>query len=459
MTEQKITSPNITGMSRRRLLAGIGALALAGVTGSEAAAAAGQALRVDGETRKPNIVLIVLDDLGYGEIGSYGQKTIKTPVLDRLAAEGLRFTQAYANPTCAPSRASLLTGLHTGHSRIKGNGDSGKGLVAEDVTVAETLRAAGYATSHIGKWGFGPDNGDNPSHPNSQGYDHFFGYITHGHAHDYWPTYLWRDAERITYPENEGADVTYAGDLFTTEALDFIDRNHDRPFFLNLNYTTPHGPNEVPSDAPYTDENWPQPERNHAAQITWTDGAIGKVLDRLELHGVANDTLVVFTSDNGPHALHGVEFFDSNGPLRGTKFTVYEGGIRVPLIVRLPASLRSAGAPTAGSVLRQKVAVWDFLPTLSDVAGGETPAGLDGISFLPALTGKSQPGRPYLYWQSEGGDQAVRFGRWKAVRRKGKAVELYDLWSDLGESKNIASSHPNQVRSAEKWLADAVVVK
>lgn len=454
--------PHGPGVSRRGLLGGIATASLSGL--AAAPAVAGER----GSRRPPNIVLIVLDDLGWGELGCYGQRVIRTPVVDGLAAEGLRFTQAYANPSCAPTRASLLTGLHTGHAPVKSNADAEKGLPAEDVTVAEVLRSTGYATGLVGKWGLGPDTGDNPSHPNSQGFDYFFGYINQRHAHDYWPTYLWRNGRRVLYPENEGADVTYAIDLFTQEALDFIDRSQDGPFFLSLNYTTPHAPNEIPSDAPYSDEDWPQGERNHAAQITHTDGEIGKVLAHLAQRGLADDTLVLLTSDNGPHNAganfqhvgstlpHDPEFFDSNGPLRGIKFTVYEGGIRVPLIVRLPAALRAADGPKPGSVLRDPVAVWDFLPTLAEVGGADAPEGLDGVSFLPALTGREQPSHPYLYWEADGADEAVHFGNWKGVRPEDGPVELYNLHADIGEQRDVSASHPGLVREVERLLADAV---
>ncbi|AZM48702.1 N-acetylgalactosamine-6-sulfatase [Streptomyces sp. WAC 06738] len=458
--------PSRPGFSRRGFLGGVAALSLAGAGAVPGRAVAGTGQHGGG--RRPNIVLIVLDDLGRGELGCYGQRRIRTPVLDGLAAEGIRFTDAYANPSCAPTRASLLTGLHTGHASVKSNADAATGLAATDLTVAEVLRSAGYTTGLVGKWGLGPETGGNPSHPNSQGFDSFFGHIDQRHAHDYWPTYLWRDGERVSYPENDGADVTYTTDLFTRETLEFLDRSRDEPFFLHLNYTTPHAPNEIPDDAPYTHEDWPEGERNHAAQITYTDGEIGKVLARLAELGLADDTLVLVTSDNGPHAAghnmghvgstlpHDPEFFDSNGPLRGIKFTVYEGGIRVPLIVRLPAALRTARGPAPGSVLHDPVAVWDHLPTLAEVGGAAAPEGLDGVSFVPALTGRRQTRHPYLYWEADGADEAVRFGRWKGVRPEDGPVELYDLRADPGEQSDVAAARPELVRTAERLLADAV---
>ncbi len=288
--------------------------------------------------RRPNILLVLADDLGSHELGCYGQDRIQTPVADALALEGLRFTQAYANPSCAPTRCSLLTGLHTGHATVKENNQAPTGFAPEDATIGEVLKSAGYATGIIGKWGFGSNTQVDGSHPQHQGFDHFFGYIGHNAAHDYWPTTLWRDGQQVSYPENQGADVTYATDLFTEDALDFVRTHRDEPFFLYLAYTTPHAPNEIPSDAPYSDEDWPEGERNHAAQITRLDTDLGRVLAELEAQGIADETIVVFTSDNGPHAAgkayqhvgstlpHDPEFFDSNGDLRDIKFTVYEGG-------------------------------------------------------------------------------------------------------------------------------------
>jgi arylsulfatase A len=442
---------------------------VAPVVGTGAPATAARTSMTSGAgAGRPNIVLILLDDLGWGELGCYGQQVIQTPVIDNLASEGQRFSQAYANSVCAPTRGSLLTGLHMGHGRIRSNLDAPAGFQAEDVTVAEVLQATGYATAVVGKWGFGPDNGDSPSHPNRQGFDHYFGYSTHGHAHDYWPTHLWRNHERVRYPENAGADVTYAPELITQEALDFIDRSQHDPFFLYLCYNTPHAPNEIPDDAPYSDQDWPQGERNHAAQITWTDGQIGRVLERLDNLGLADDTLVLVVSDNGPHPEgvgyahvgstlpHDDEFFDSNGPLRDNKGSMYEGGIRVPLVVRLPARFRG-GLPN-GAVVREPVAVWDLLPTLADLAGTDVPAGLDGVSLLPLLTGRSEPERDYFYWEFNNeirNDQAVRWGRWKAVRFDGAPVELYDIHHDWVEQTNLAATHPAQVRQAERLMAAA----
>lgn len=460
-------------LGRRSVLGGMAGLAAAAVAarvaaGPQPSAAASSPGAASTELRPPNIVFVLADDLGWGELGSYGQQMIQTPVADRLAADGLRFTQAYANPSCAPTRCSLLTGLHTGHATVKSNGDANGGLAPEDVTVGQVLQDAGYATGIIGKWGLGPDTGDNPSHPNQKGFDYFFGYINQTHAHDYWPTYLWRNGERVEYPENEGADVTYATDLFTAEALDFLDDHREEPFFLYLAYTTPHAPNEIPSDAPYSAEPWPEGERNHAAQVTRLDAELGRVLAKLDELGIADDTLVLFASDNGPHDAgahfehvgstlpHDPEFFDSNGDLRGIKFTVYEGGIRVPWIIRLPAALRQSGLP-AGSVVREPVAVWDLLPTFAELGGGTVPRPVDGLSLLPVLNGGDAGDREYMYWLGNNDAEAVRFGRWKGVRpRTGRPLQVFDIHHDESEQTDLAATHPAIVREAERLLAGAV---
>ena len=401
----------------------------------------------------------MVDDLGWGEVGAYGQRTIRTPVLDALAAEGVRFTEAYATPTCAPTRASLFTGLHTGHARVKSNADAGRGLLAEDVTVAEVLRDAGYTTGLVGKWGLGPDTGSNPSHPNSQGFDYFFGYLNQRHAHDYWPTYLWRNDQRVEYPENAGADTTYAADLFTAEALGFLDRlAPGERFFLDVSLTTPHAPNEIPSDAPYSDRPWPAGERNHAAQVTATDAQIGVILAGLAERGLAEDTVVLVVSDNGPHnegagyghvgsrRPHDAEFFDSNGPLRGIKRDVYEGGIRVPMIARVPQSLRASGGVAApGTVVDTPVAVWDVPATFAELAG----------TVVPTATGqrllRARPARggtwPATTTSTGSSSRAATTRRSASAsgRRSGTTVgrtELLQLNRDLAETTDVAQPLP-----------------
>ncbi|MBX6313470.1 MAG: arylsulfatase [Isosphaeraceae bacterium] len=420
------------------------------------------------EGRKPNILFILADDLGYGDLGCYGQRQIRTPNLDRLAAEGMRFTQCYAGSTvCAPSRCCLMTGLHTGHARVRGN--ALVPLQPEDVTVAEVLKAAGYATGLVGKWGLGEPG--TTGVPNRQGFDEFFGYLNQHHAHNYYPEFLWKNETKYPLAGNVEKDniatkrVQYSPDLFVREAIGFLDRHEDGPFFLYLAPTLPHANNErgraegngmeVPSDAPYSDRPWPPPQKNHAAMITRLDGDVGKVLDHLRQLGLERDTIVFFSSDNGPHKEGGAdpEFFRSSGPLRGFKRAMYDGGIRVPMIVRWPDHV------PAGTTSEQIWAFWDFLPTAAELAGTSAPGGLDGLSIVPTLLGQgTQPQHDFLYWEfHEGGfKQAVRTGDWKAVRlAPGKPLELYDLKTDPGETRNIADQHPDVIASIEAYLRRA----
>ncbi|MGB9604550.1 MAG: arylsulfatase [Bryobacteraceae bacterium] len=412
---------------------------------------------------KPNIVLILADDLGYGDLGCYGQKRIATPNLDRLAAEGIRFTQAYAGSTvCAPSRCVLMTGLHTGHAWVRGNRYPDLPLRPQDVTLTEILKKAGYRTALFGKWSLGGLS--TTGYPTRRGFDEWFGYFSQTQAHDYYPYLLLEQEREYLVRGNFGARKTvWVHDLFTQRAIDFI-RRRQQPFFLHLCWTVPHANNEVgrdtgngmevPSDAPYSDRNWPQPEKNFAAMITRMDADVGKLMAALRETGQEENTIVIFTSDNGPHREggHDPDFFDSNGPLRGIKRDLYEGGIRVPMIVRWPARIRG------GQVSDQVWAFWDLLPTLAEAAGLEAPPGLDGVSMLPAWLGKPQSNHEYLYWEfHEGGfKQAVRMGDWKAVRlAPGKPLELYDLRSDVGETHNMAASHPDVVARIEQILARA----
>jgi len=408
-----------------------------------------------GRRPKPNVILILADDLGYGDLGSYGQKFFQTPNLDRMAREGLRFTQFYAgSPVCAPSRASLMTGLHQGHAFIRGNMDVNNQRVSlrpKDVTMAEVFKSAGYRTGIIGKWGLGEP--ETSGIPNRQGFDYSFGYLNQNHANNYYPDYLWRNEERVNLPKG-----TYSHDLFTQEALDFIGRERSRPFFLYLAYTIPHAHNEltkktgngmeVPTDAPYSNQSWPSPEKNYAAMITRMDTDTGKILALLKELKLDDDTIVIFSSDNGPQSKdeggYDQAFFDSNGPFRGIKRELYEGGIRVPLIVRWPGRVRAQ--QTSDYVAAQ----WDLLPTLARVAGVRPPAGIDGISILPVLLGQRGPNHASLYWEfHEGGyAQAVRRGRWKAVRHGVLGpIELYELQTDVGETRDVAAKHPEIIRS------------
>jgi arylsulfatase A-like enzyme len=440
----------------------VGCLASTGFSAPDAQPAAG----------RPNILFILADDLGYGDLGCYGQKQIQTPVIDRLAAEGIRFTQCYAGSTvCAPSRCCLMTGLHTGHARIRGN--AAVPLEPDDVTVAEILRQAGYATGVVGKWGLGEPG--TTGIPSRKGFGEFFGYLNQRHAHNSYPEFLWKNEQK--YPlegnvEKNGVSsrrAQFSNDLFTREALSFIDRHSKGPFFLYLAYTVPHANNErgaaegngieVPSDAPYSDRPWPAAQKNYAAMITRMDADIGRIMKRLRDLGIDDHTIVFFSSDNGPHKEGGADptFFRSAGPLRGIKRDLYEGGIRVPMIVRWPGRVK------AGAVSDQVWAFWDFLPTAAELAGLPAPPKIDGISIAPTLLGEKAAGRPqrdheFLYWEfHEGGfRQAVRMGNWKAVRlAPNKPLELYDLKSDIGEGHNVAGEHPDVVAKMEARLKEA----
>ncbi len=424
----------------------------------------------------PNIVWIMADDLGYGDLGCYGQDRIQTPHIDRLAAEGLRFTQCYAGSTvCAPSRCALMTGLHTGHSRVRGNGLAP--LRPGDVTVAELLKGAGYATGIIGKWGLGEPGSSGL--PNRQGFDYWFGYLNQQHAHNYYPDYLWRNEERVPLVGNVVKDgvasqrAQYSHDLFEREALEFLAHNKDRRFFLYLPFTIPHANNEagnqgmeVPSDAPYAAETWPQAQKNHAAMITRLDEGVGRIMAKLSELGLDQRTIVFFTSDNGPTKEGGGDpkFFHSSGPLRGIKRDLYEGGIRVPMIVRCPGHI-------ARGVDHTPWAFWDFLPTTCELAGIETPRNLDGISIAATLLGQKGAGRDpsrreYLYWEfhERGFKQAVRIvggpaaeaHDWKAIRFGiDGPIELYDLRNDVSETHDVAAEHPDVVARVKEILAAA----
>lgn len=399
---------------------------------------------------RPNIVLIVSDDLGWAELGCYGQRLIRTPNLDRLAAQGLRFTNAYSGaPLCAPSRATLLTGLHSGHATVRQNPQGGRQhpLTAADVTFGTLLRLAGYRTACIGKWGFGPEESHQVSHPNSRGFGEFFGFIDHRHAHQYWPRYLWHNRTTVTLNRTR-----YAPELFLEHAKRFIRRSAaaGEPFLLYYPSTLPHAPSDVPGDAGvYRDRPWTRANRRHAAQVTLLDAQVGELVRTLREAGVAGSTVLIFTADNGPHHEKGVDprLFDSNGPLRAGKREVYEGGIRIPMIVWSPA------LPGRGRVIDDQVAFWDVLPTLADLAGVPAPARLDGRSMRGLLTGAGREGHEYLFWDRPGKARALRRGDWKAVRfHPGVAgagprgrFELYDLAADLGERRDVAARHPDLV--------------
>jgi arylsulfatase A-like enzyme len=419
-------------------------------------------------TLRPNVILITADDLGWGDLGCYGQRNIKTPNLDRLAAEGIRFTQAYAGSTvCAPSRCSLMTGLHTGHARIRGNAKAN--LRDEDVTIAEILKPAGYRTAHIGKWGCGIP--DSSGEPHKQGFDHWFGYVTNTEAHNYYPASLWKNGARFELDNKVAKGVstnkaTYSPDLFTADALRFIEENTTGQFFLYLGYTQPHANNEAgkngmeaPHYGEYADKDWPEPEKGRAAMITYMDRDIGRILQKLKDLNLDKNTVVIFSSDNGPHKEGGSDpsFHDCNGPLRGIKRDLYEGGIRVPLIVRWPNYVKP------GQISDHICAHWDLLPTIAEIAGIEAQPRTDGISIRAEL-GRGIRGANYqfkhdfLYWEfhERGFQQAARMGKWKGVLLNyGGKLELYDLDNDVGEEHNVADKHPEIVARIEAYLKTA----
>lgn len=417
--------------------------------------------------RPPNIILILADDLGFGDIGAFGQRITRTPHLDRMAREGMVFTQFYPGAAvCAPTRSVLMTGLHTGHARVRDNFSEAHGdrvpLEPGDVTVAEVLKQAGYATGLVGKWGLGEPG--TSGEPRRQGFDFFYGFLNQRHAHTHFPATLWRNESEEPVPGNAGNQRgTFAGDRFTEEAIAFVERSSRQPFFLYLAYTVPHLEWVVPADSlaeyrgripegePFLARGnyyaQPTPRAAYAAMITRMDRDIGRLLGRLGELDLAENTLVVFTSDNGAHATGGVaDFFRSNGGLRGYKNQLYEGGIRTPMIAHWPAVI------TPGAVVSTPVAGWDMMATFAELAGAQVPAGIDGMSLVPALRGRALPERDALYWETPVGGfwQAVRFGDFKAIRPgMGKPVEVYDLSVDASEKNNLANRRPDLVARAE----------
>jgi len=422
---------------------------------------------------KPNIIFILADDLGYGDLGCYGQKIIQTPHLDRMAAEGMKFTQFYAGSTvCAPSRSVLMTGQHTGHTRVRGNaGPENSGaqmLRATDVTVAKVLKSAGYATALIGKWGLGMPGDEGV--PNKQGFDYFFGFLSQHHAHNHYPDYLWRNDQRVSLPNvvtpvgTAGGGyatrkVKYAGDLFFEEAHAFIEKNKAKPFFLYLALTVPHANNErsrelgdgqeVPDYGVYADKEWHSSLKGQAAMITRMDQGIGELLAKLRQLSLAESTLVLFSSDNGPHKEGGSnydpDFFDANGPLTGTKRSLTEGGIRVPFLAWWPGKVK------AGVVSPHVGYFGDMMTTFAELAGARPPGKLDSISITPTLLGEGTQARhEYLYWEfyERGANQAVLLeGRWKGIRlqRTTAPIQLFDLANDIAEQNNVAEKNSKLV--------------
>lgn len=406
--------------------------------------------------RKPNIIVIIADDLGYGDLGAFGQKMIKTPNLDRLAAEGTKFTQFYSGSTvCAPSRCALMTGLTTGHALIRGNAKVD--LRPSDVTIAEVLKSAGYANGMTGKWGLGGEG--STGMPTKKGFDFFYGFIDQSMAHNYYPTFLVRNEERVKLRNvvpNEGRygqgvateRHDYAPALMQSEILKFIEQNKHKPFFVNISNILPHANNEariteVPELGQYKNTDWPESQKAYAAAVTLLDTYVGQVIDKVKELGIDEHTLILFTSDNGTHqeGSNSAEFFKSSGPLRGMKRAMHDGGIRVPLLARWP------GKVPAGKTSDTVWAMWDFLPTFAELAGATVTSKTDGISYVPTLLGQPQARQhDYLYWEfHEGGfSQAIRQGDWKIIRQRG-SVELYNLKDDIAESKNLATDKPDIV--------------
>jgi len=465
----------------------------------------------------PNIVLILADDLGYAELGCYGQEKINTPHLDRMAAEGMRFTQHYCgNAVCAPSRCVLMTGKHPGHAYVRNNRRARlpaelrerRGLTfagqepipAAEVTIAEMLKGKGYATGAVGKWGLGHfgTSGD----PNRQGFDLFFGYNCQAHAHSYYPAHLWRNGRKVmlendppvpghaglapdadpndpaSYAPFKGTD--YAPDRMIEEALAFIRENKDGPFFLYVPSPIPHVALHIPDEElkPYLGR-WEEkpftrdggygytphqtPRAAYAAMISRLDSDVGRIMALLKGLGLDENTLVMFSSDNGTTHLEkevDYEFFESVGPLRGLKGSLYEGGIRVPMIARWPGRIEP------GTTTDHISAFWDVMPTLAEIAGTTPPADTDGISFVPTLLGRpdEQEQHDHLYWEfaGYGGQQAVRMGKWKGVRQnilrrnnpEPLKIELYNLESDIGESRDVAAEYPDVVARIEKVMCE-----
>ena len=430
------------------------------------------------EDEKPNIIFIMADDLGYGHLGCYGQQLIQTPNIDRLAAEGMRFTQAYAGCSlCAPARSTLMTGTHTGHTPVRGNG-GGVSLQKEDVTVAQILKNAGYATGLFGKWGLG--EAGTVGVPNKKGFDEFFGYLHQLHAQFYYPKFLWQNEEKYVIPENANGCNIYSPDLIMDKAFDFVQKHQSEPFFLYLPFTLPHHEFVAPEEdmkmysgkfEEHPLDHWrdgyalpKEPRATMAAMISHMDKKVGELTSLLKELNLDDNTLVIFTSDNG--AAHGElpdpEFFKANGLLKGLKGSMYEGGIRIPMIARWTSHIQP------GSTSSHALYFPDVLPTFAELANvsDKVPANIDGISFLPALYGKINNEHSFMYWEDADYErmppygeitstlkQAVLQGEWKAVKNSPDSqVELYNLALDIGEQNNVAAEHPELVKTMEQLM-------
>ena len=428
---------------------------------------------------KPNIIYILADDLGINDFGCYGQEIMKTPRVDQMAREGMQFLNHYSGSTvCAPTRSCLMTGQHTGRTRVRGNG--GAQLLPEDVTIPEMLKEVGYKTGLIGKWGLGEEGSTGV--PWAQGFDFFFGYLNQSRAHRYYPEWIWRNDQKEEYPENPTKREIYIHDSFTKEGLNFIEEQSktDEPFFLYMAYTLSHVDLDVPEDSmepyygiieearPFVNPNLPKGYRNHptpracfAGMTTRLDRDIGYLLDKLDELGISENTLVLFSSDNGPTSAGGAdpEYFNGNGIYQGIKRDVYEGGIRAPMIARWPGTIE------AGSKSDHVSAHWDVMATLADVSGANLPKEQVGVSFAPTLKGDAdnQNQHDYLYWEfyERGGKQAIRQGKWKAVRLNRTKVgsegawEIYDLEKDPSEENNLAAQKPEMQKQFNQLALEA----
>lgn len=438
--------------------------------------------------QKPNIVYILADDLGYGDLSCYGQTRFQTPNIDKMAQEGMLFTQHYAGSTvCAPSRSSLMTGQTTGHTPIRGNKEwqpEGQWPIPDSTfTIAEMLKNAGYVTGGFGKWGLGYPGSEGDA--NMQGFDEFYGYNCQRMAHNYYPSHLWHNQKKIIFKKNTGPNlVEYAADSIHQHALQFIEENKDRPFFLYYPSTIPHAelllPEKYmkkyegnflpeksfkgaePGDPGFRNSFYgtqPQGHAAFAAMVSLLDSQVGEVLAKLKELGLDDNTLVIFSSDNGPHLEGGADpdYFNSNGPLKGYKRDVYEGGIREPMIAWWPGKIKP------GTKSEHISAFWDVMPTVAELAGIEAPKNIDGISFLPTLlSSNGQKEHDYLYWEfhEKGGRKALRKGNWKLVQNnvldaQKKTTELFDLKTDIGEENNVAEKHPEIVKEMLELMKSA----
>ena len=412
---------------------------------------------------KPNIIFILSDDLAQGDLGCYGQKLIQTPNIDRMAAEGMRFTQAYSGTTvCAPSRASLMTGLHMGHCPIRANREiqpeGQMPLPTGTLTVARLLKDAGYATACVGKWGMGLF--DTTGSPLKMGFDHFFGYNCQRHAHSYFPAFLYNDDQRFALGGNTGKGIgkTYAQNLIADETLKFVKASQARPFFLYYSVTLPHGDYQIDDLGLYKDKPWTQQQKTYATMVTRLDSDVGRLLALLKELKLDGKTLVMLAGDNGssfpPQSELGRHFQQASNGLRGYKRELYEGGLRQAVLARWP------GVVPAGRVSEEPWAFWDFLPTAADLAGAKLPESFkpDGLSLVEMLKGGPAPTRDTFYWELHEGKplQAVRQGDWKAVRKgAGAPMELYDLKTDRGEQRDLSAQHPEIVAKMEALMTSS----